>query len=393
MNSSTLILLLAAFTLTACGGGESSSSVSSAPSADNGQFKSSHETGIYYSAIINGNTFDYNFGLNSMLCQSTYRDYYYETDNALIFGNPDLPQEDFQVAAGWVESELNTALTAMNMTKAEFYAARTNVSMTARDRLKQGLSTLNSPGQSYGNFTFPDHLSVFSEWEDVGAWRVSTAQDASLADIAATLIGDSHSGYTSEDQIRLENKIYVCIHEPDHLAGWGEGHLTGINIGANSNIQPFDTAKIIVHELIHTIQHALVANTEGFRVPRWFSEGQAVYLSKMRVADKSKHAEFDPTEVVSFSDEMGDTGLAYQHYGLAYQYVQEANGLDNVKAMMLRVKNDSYKMHASSQHYRENPNYILAFDATMLDMNQQALTVEQYRSNYHSYLSDYAAKP
>lgn len=390
MNRSSFLLLLATLTLTACGGSESSNP---APVAINGEFKNSHETGIFYSPIIGGNTFDYNYGINSMDCQSSYRDYYFESDNALVFGNPDLPEEDFQVAAGWIESEFATALSAMEMTKAEYYAARTNVNMAAREKLKQMLSYLTTPGQSYGRFTFPDHLDRFSSAEQTNAWQIRTVQQASFDDIAATLLADSFTGYTSENEIRLQDKIYVCIHEPENLAGWGEGHLAGINIGAHSLIQPYDTAKIIVHELIHSMQFALAANTEGLRLPRWFSEGQAVYLSKMRVADKSKYAEFDPTEVVFFSDEMGDTGLAYRHYGLAYQYVHEANGLDNVKEMMLRVKNDSYKMHASSQHYKENPNYIQAFDVTMVDMNQQPLTVEQYRTNYHSYLSDYAAKP
>lgn len=155
MNISTLFLLLAAFTLTACGGGSETSAP--APLADNGQFKHSHETVIYYSPIINGNTFDYNYGINSMDCQSTYRDYYFETDNALVFGNPNLPEEDFKVAAGWVEAELATALTVMGLTKTEYYAARTNVNMAAREKLKQMLSYLTTLGQSYGRFTFPDH--------------------------------------------------------------------------------------------------------------------------------------------------------------------------------------------------------------------------------------------
>jgi hypothetical protein len=391
MNRSTLLLLVTAFTLTACGGGSESSAP--APLADSGQFKHSHETGIYYSPIINGNSFDYNFGINSMLCQSTYRDYYYETENALVFGNPNLPEEDFKVAAGWVETEFSTALSAMDMTKAEYYAARTNVSMAAREKVRQGLHNLNTPGQRYGRFTFPEHLDWDSEYEQIAAWQIRTSQQASFADIAATLLDDSYSGYTSENEIRLEQKIYVCIHEPDDLAGWGEGHLAGINIGANSLIQPYDTAKIIVHELIHSIQHALAANIVGYHLPRWFSEGQAVYLSKMQVANKSKHAEYDPTEVISFYDETGDIGLAYRHYGLAYQYLHETNGIESIKTLLQRVKHDDYIMYATSPEARENPNYIHAFDSTMLDMDQQALTVEQYRSNYHSYLSDYATKP
>jgi len=391
MNQKNILLLVGALVLTGCGGGESGDGSEPSPLANKGNFQNSYETGVFFSH--NGNGTDYNFGINSELCQSSYRDRYYETENTLIFGNPNLPDEDFFIAADWVESALDTALAAMEISKAEYYAARTEVSLTARQQLRQGLSYLSESGQRYGSFTYPNNFDQFTDDETITAWQVHSAQQASFTDVATTLVADSHSGYTSADEIRLENKIYVCLHENNFAAGWGEGHLAGINIGANSVYKPNNTAQIIVHELVHSLQYALTANVEGLRLPRWFSEGQAVYLSKMNVADKSNHNEYAPTAVVDFSDEVGDPGLAYQHYGLAYQYLQAANGLSTIKTMMQRVKSDDYKAQADSTFVNENANYIQAFDALMLDINQTPLTVADYRIHYHSYLSDYAARP
>lgn len=359
---------------------------------DTGVFKDSNQTGIFYTPNIDGYSSDYNFGINSELCQSTYRDRYYETENALVFGDPKLANGDFFAAAGWVESSFSVALAAMAITKAEYYAARTNVSLTARQKLRQGLSTLNQAGQRYGSFVYPATFDQNTDYATVSAWLTATAQQANLDQVAQTLIADPYSGYTSVEQIRLQNKIYVCIHDSGSDIGWGEGHLAGINIGAYSKGVPYSVNQLIVHELVHSMQYALSAGIEGLSLPRWFSEGQAVYLSGQNRAAASQHTEYDPTKVINFFDEYGDPGIAYKHYGLAYQYVQEANGIANIKAMMNKVKTDKQVPVFPSVTQLENANYIKAFDALMVDINKKPLTVEQYRTNYHSYLNDFASK-
>jgi len=156
-------------------------------------------------------------------------------------------------------------------------------------------------------------------------------------------------------------------------------------------VVPDNINKLIKHELIHTIQHAISADFDSFKLPRWFSEGQAVYLSGMSVAKKADHNEYDPTLVVSFYDEYGDSFLAYEHYGLAYQYVNDANGPSSILSMMtnLKVQTHDYSTQLNSE-LEENHNYVEVFNNHMKQQNGSALTVSEYRENYHSLMTTYA---
>ena len=153
---------------------------------------------------------------------------------------------------------------------------------------------------------------------------------------------------------------------------------------------PHEVDKIIKHEIIHTIQYALTANFEGLGLPRWFSEGQAVSLSGMNVAHKSKHSEYDPTLVVYYNDEIGDQATAYSHYGLAYQYLKDTNGQSSIISFMKDVKQVTYDFSKQlNSPLEEYHGYVEAFDKSMKQLNGASLTVEQYRYDYHSLLTDY----
>ncbi len=374
--------------LSACGGSSddspnenSSNYIPPSSSTVSGLFFNSSDTGKYFST--EGSPSYEQYGQNARHCYQSYNDYYFESKKTMVFGNPDLPDSDFKQAATWVENNLASALTAMGISEHEFFDAKSSVRIS---RLKEIRSFLSQ--KAYPYFAYPTEFDTWTS-EQQNAWATRTTKNLTKNEIINLTLNDPFS-QKSEAEIILEDKIYVCLHENTQPYGWGEGTAIGITIGAESIVVPDNINKLIQHELIHTIQHAISADIDGFKLPRWFSEGQAVYLSGMSVAKKSNHNKYDPTLVVSFYDEYSDPSLSYEHYGLAYQYLNDANSQPSILAMMkdLKVRTFDFSLQLNSE-LDENHNYVEAFNIHINQQNGNSLSVNEYRDNYHSLMSSY----
>lgn len=376
-------------TLSACGGSDSeensntNSYIPPSSSTVSGQFFNSNDTGKYFSTEDSPSYEQY--GLNARHCYQSYNDYYFESAKTMVFGNPDLPQSDFKQAATWVENNLASALAAMGITEEEFFNAKTSIRL---GRLKEIRNWLYQKG--YPDFTYPTEFDNWSSQEQHD-WATRTSKSLTKNDVVNLTKNDPYTQYKTESDYKLEDKIYVCLHENTQPYGWGEGTAIGITIGAESIVVPDDINKLIQHELIHTIQYAISADFDGFKLPRWFSEGQAVYLSGMSIAKKANHNEYDPSLIVYFSDEYGDSSLAYEHYGLAYQYIKDSNGQPSIVTMMKDIKalTHDYSLQLNSE-LKENHNYVEIFNAQIKQQNGNSLKVSEYRDNYHSLMTTYA---
>lgn len=386
-----LIISSLILTLSACGGGDDSEESSNNNSnylppnisTVSGQFYHSTDTEKYFS------TEDFpsyeQYGQNARHCYQSYNDYYFESEKTMVFGNPDLPESDFKQAATWVENNLASALTSMGISEQEFFDAKTSIRL---GRLKEIRNWLYQKG--YPDFSYP---AEFDNWtsQQQNDWATKTTKNLTTDEVVNLTENDPYTQYKTDSDYKLEDKIYVCLHENTQPYGWGEGTAIGITIGAESIVVPDNINKLIQHELIHTIQYALSADFDGFKLPRWFSEGQAVYLSGMSVAEKSNHNEYDPTLVVYFSDEYGDSSLAYQHYGLAYQYIKDSNDQPSIVTMMknMGALSHDYSIQLNSE-LKENHNYVEVFNNHMKQQSGSSLTVSEYRDNYHSLMTTYA---
>jgi hypothetical protein len=385
-----LVISSLLLTLSACGGGDDGEETSNnnsnyvAPNTStvSGQFYKSTDTGKYFS------TEDFpsyeQYGQNARHCYQSYNDYYFESEKTMVFGNPALPESDFKQAATWVENNLASALTSMGVSEQEFFDAKSSIRLS---RLKEIRNWLNQKG--YPDFSYP---AEFDSWtnQQQNDWATKTTKELTTDEVVNLTLSDPYTQKTEAD-IKLEDKIYVCLHENTQPYGWGEGTAIGITIGAESIVVPDNINKLIQHELIHTIQYAISADIDGFKLPRWFSEGQAVYLSGMNVANKANHSNYDPTLVVSYSDEYGDPALAYEHYGLAYQYLKETNTQPSILSMMKNLKALSYDYSIQlNAELDENHNYVEIFNAQIKQQNGNALKVSEYRDNYHSLMNSYA---
>ena len=379
--------------ITGCGGGDESSSSTSSNSNTSGngnsstpiisgQFLSSHDTGKFFSTEQMPSSQQY--GGTAKHCYLSFNDYYFETENTMIFGNSDLPETDFKQAAQWVENNFDSALTSMGISKAEYFSNRYSVRLAGLKHIRNQLSS-----RYYDTVDYPNNFDALTYDQQID-WATKTAKQLSKSESVDLLINDPYSPFQTETQAVLEDKVYVCLHEKNTSNGWGEGSLVGLTIGAPSLAIPHEVDKIITHELIHTIQHALSANFEGLGLPRWYSEGQAVLLSEMDVAKKSDHNEYDPTLVVSYYDEVGEQAQAYAHYGLAYQYLKDSNGQTTIVNMMKDMKNITYNFSSQkNSSLQEFHGYVEVFDSRMKQKDGTQLTVQQYRDDYHSLLGSY----
>jgi hypothetical protein len=393
LNKNIFITLATIITLSACGGGGDESTTQSnnsnsgnsgngGSSTISGQFFSSHDTGKFYST--EGMPSYQQYGKSAKHCYQNYNDYYFETDKTMVFGNPNLPESDYKQAATWVENNFNSALTAMGISESEYFNTRYNVRLAGLKHIRNRLNY-----KEYDSFTYPSEFDSWNNQQQVD-WATKTAKLMNSEEAVNLLINDSYSPFQTKEEAVLEDKVYVCLHENTNPYGWGEGNLVGITIGAASITVPNDVNKLIQHELIHTIQQALTANFEEFGLPRWYSEGQAVALSGMSVANKANHNEYDPTLIVSYFDEYGDPSDAYEHYGLAYQYLKDANGQPAILNMMKGIKEITYDYSKQlNSELDEYHGYVDIFDAQMKQSNGNPLSVKEYRDNYHSIMSAY----
>ncbi|MCP4253015.1 MAG: hypothetical protein GY775_06335 [Candidatus Scalindua sp.] len=389
----TFVNLITVITLSACGGGDKSTSPTDSNSNTSGsgnnstptisgQFLSSHDTGKFFSTELYPSYQQY--GRNAKHCYQSYNDYYFESENTMVFGNSSLPESDFKQAAEWIENNFNAALTAMGISKTEYFSNRYSVRLEGLKHIRNQLSS-----RYYDTIDYPNNFDALTYDQQVD-WATKTAKSLSNKEAVELLVNDPYSPFQTETQTVLEDKVYVCLHEKNTTNGWGEGSLSGITIGAPSLAIPHEVEKIVTHELIHTIQHALSANFEGLGLPRWYSEGQAVLLSGMDVAKKSVHTEYDPTLMVSYYDEVGDQAIAYSHYGLAYQYLKDANGQSSIIQMMKEIKNITYNFSTqNNSSLEEFHGYVESFNKLMKQKNGSQLTVQQYRDDYHHLLVSY----
>lgn len=389
---SHILLITLSASLVGCGGGDSNDSSAGAASNISGNFKNSADTGIYYSTEASGMLIGASNAWLNTDCINSYRDRYYESDNVLVFGNPALPESDYRQAASWIESNFANALAAMQITQADYFALRGKVRLTARQDLYQQLLSLRwTPQASLGNFHYPDAIEdINSDAFDTAfnSWAETTANTASDEDVTQALLAAQYSSYNSAADTQVEDKIYVCLHEGTDPSMSGEGVWEGINIAAPSVYKPHHLDTFITHELIHTIQMALGSTVEGLALPRWWTEGQAEFLAGGDTAKRSDNGAFDPQLVVNGMQQSLDAGEAYQHYALAYSYLDAANGREQMLELIRQTK--AQPLNSTTIEYnfdREDPRFQQAFNALMVDAQGNPLSIERWRDEYHTLIN------
>lgn len=327
------------------------------------------------------------YGLSSGVCVGESN--YFESENTLIYGSTSLPKSDFKYAATMVESKLNEALYLMGLSRADFEGYRPQYTpQVAILIFSLFLNDIIKPHEV--------GITVANNWSELS----SIEQESILRsfwngapDNKQTELVNIYQDYFGINDLTagniLPSKIGVCLDTSMNEIMFGQGTLLGMNLPPRSVATRADAGKVVLHELIHTIQHNVGTPIDaGTQVnDRWFMEGQATFLAGQKIAKSADN--YYPVNVVDSYDAGqnfgGDDGLAYQHYSKAYSFLDAHSGKNRVLQLLLDVRSyqgagDNFgHLGISSNRFSE------AFDANLLKADGSQLTLNEFRQNYHSF--------
>lgn len=418
--------LCSAVFLAACGGGsDDGGSGGGTPSTENlvdGSFQDARVAGVAYPNSMAGDA----VGSYGRACFDEYN--YFETADGRVqvYGSTAFSETDFKVVATMVSDRLDSALQQFGLTWDEYVAQRELLNMGAlRGAVDHYQEYVNNPDYfgDPANFPAPERLSdadtagsaVFEDpyAEDKTKWAswsgLSREEqiDFIRTNYLAWAYTPEHDTVAEKDLFLATDKVQVCLNDQMGGSQFGEGSQVGLQVPPNTSTYHSRVGEIFSHELVHHIQQnvANVGQNPYEIMPRWFTEGQAVYMSGQAIASVDHHYNFDPVLILGFYDEVdvlgdgGDPSTAYEHYGLAYKYLHESNGRDAIVQMMQDMKTNTDAPHVAMPanpeewveppfpEYDEGMAFTRAFDGTIKNHTGASMTIEQYRTNYHDYMN------
>lgn len=401
-----LSMSLIALSITACGGSsgsdsktpDSSGSTNTGGSGSSyvaGTFKKSVNTGEFYIKSDPGAPYvEQEFGSMARDCVSVNNDYYFETDRVMVFGSQSLNEDDFKKVATKVENNLDATLSSMGTNFSEFMSGRLSLALFASRNSITGIQLMDIDGK-------PDFTKMTDN--EIATWSfayfdsMSTSEQVAFSIEAGRALGKDYT----EQQVLYKEKIYVCMDESSSTTVLGEGNRLGLSVAVPGLFNIGAQDELVKHELVHTVQQGIIHSFNGNMLPKWFLEGQAVYLSGQPIASQSEHNEVNVPYFVSVFDDAGtDSGVQYRHYGMAYKYLQDSNGIKKM-VDFLRAINDGEYIYAQKQlpvGYNfdlnrgatvESTAFIVAFDEMMMiKKNGQSLIMNDWKYNYHNIMSE-----
>lgn len=392
-NLMKLVLLSSVLSLAACGGGSGGDTDGSNTGGTGGTGDTgSYVSGVFKNASETGDFFNkkhstYSADQHGSLAESCIveNDYYFESDLVQVYGSRGLPESDYKKIATWVQTAFNSAAVKMDTSFDEVMNSRRGLVDWADSLARAAVALQIVDGVNYpSDFSSKD----FSEKELFAHKYIAHASYKDKL-LAARKYLDANNISGKDVEIGYGKKIRVCLHNNTSSFRYGEGVFNGMNIAAPSVRVANDYAKIFEHEMIHMIQLALAHSKNPNIMSRWFTEGQAVYLSGQEIAAHKDHYTVDVPSYVFAPDESGrDPSELYKHYGLAYKYLEEANGKDAIMKMIAELKNYVNLSTQLPSGYvftgRDVNEFVLAWDKTGLKSKDgEALTLNRWVNEYH----------
>jgi len=152
---------------------------------------------------------------------------------------------------------------------------------------------------------------------------------------------------------------------------------------------PYEVGQIVSHELAHFVQENLSRYDAGYSLlPYWFAEGQAVVVTGEPVGPVYQHYDYDPLWDVIPGD-AANIPYPFKHYGLAYRYLEKANGALAMTVLQEMVQlldwDGGFDGEISTG---ESPAFVEAFNsAGLVDHRNNYLSFQRFRSDYHDLLN------
>ncbi|TYC55510.1 hypothetical protein FMN52_17735 [Marinobacter sp. BW6] len=152
---------------------------------------------------------------------------------------------------------------------------------------------------------------------------------------------------------------------------------------------PYETSQIVSHELAHFVQENLSRYDSSYTLlPYWFAEGQAVVVAGEPIAPAYQHFDYDPLRDVT-TDDAARTPYRFEHYGLAYRYLEKANGALAMTVLLEMAQlldwDGGFYGEISTGESRA---FVEAFNsASLVDHRNNYLSFQRFRSDYHDLLN------
>jgi len=414
------IALSSAVLLAACGGGGSDSG-GGTDSGGGGQdvralgsFQDARIEGEFYPVVSGGGLAAGQYG---EACSGEH--HYFETDDGRIrvYGSTAFSETDFEVVAGMVGQRLDAALKKFGLTWDAFVAQRPAVNLDQLTAVVENQHYYQqTPGFFLDTIEAQDYVPGYPSYDldRKGSWqawsqlsdgeRITFVEDIFIpfSAVFAAMDPASPAPLTSDDVLLPRDKLLVCLNNSMGGNQFGEGSQLGIQVPPNTSSYHSRVGEIFFHELVHFIQNnvANAGQNPYMIMPRWFSEGQAVYFAGQSIASADHHYTVNPVEILGFYDEMDsgvDASTAYKHYGLAYKYIHEANGTDTIVDMMqaMTVNTDTPHLWQSAEtnvggqppEFDAGLAFTRAFSDFLTNHTGAPMTIEQYRAGYHDYMN------
>lgn len=383
---------LATIALTACGGGGSDG-------GGGGEAPETYVKGAFYDARMTGNTYpDDAAGLGAFGGECIGQHHYFEDDNKRIrvYGSSGISESTFELMATHIDNNLDSVMSLFNTSWASFVSQRQILTLSGMDSLLK--YQINADGSvkapladQYDGHALTDAAQSYVAWKAM----TDAEKQQTLVDVADMLDQSAANGaYITEEEYpenhMQDSSFFVACLNPNMGGNTsGEGTMPGMALTSIPSSYNGDLGRLIKHEIVHFVQSNMT-RVGGVRrhLPRWFEEGQAVVFAGQSYHGPSAHYNYEPLNVTSPTYEVGDPGEAYKHYGLAYNYLDKANGKAGMADFLWSIRDISGDpTDASYPMGTHSPRFTRAFDATIVDHNGDPLTFSDYQTNYHDIMN------
>ncbi|MFT6905188.1 MAG: hypothetical protein ACJAS1_001842 [Oleiphilaceae bacterium] len=394
-----LSFMLLMLMLSACGGSDSPGNANPGVTDNSGgvnsgnityvvgDFKTANDPSQYYPSDAEAS------GLGAEECIVNNNYHYFESENVLVYGDSSLPNSDYQFAATAIENNLDKAFGLMGITRTDFDNYRPQYTSSVGNNIIRFIEWDDRDVTDIvSEFVVPDGWSEMESYARKmllkGYWN--SISDEKQNELIALF--DQGDGYSLTEGYVVPEKIIVCLDPKLNEVLYGQGTLLGMNIAAKSQSSRSDAEQVILHELIHTIQLNISTpmNSSSGINDIWFMEGQATFLAGQKTAASASG--FYPVDVVHWIDAdtvfQDNLGVAYEHYAKAYSYIDAYSGKDRALELLIDVRHYQGDGEIYAGYGVSSDRFSEAFNANMLKKNGEQLTIQDFRSNYHTLMNN-----
>jgi hypothetical protein len=180
-------------------------------------------------------------------------------------------------------------------------------------------------------------------------------------------------------------RLLGCLSPTVNAAELSSASLAAVAIAPYPGAWPYDAGRIFTHDLAHYVQENLSRyRSDRSLLPYWFAEGQATLVAAEPVAPSYQHYDYDPLWDVT-ADDAGTASYRYEHYGLAYRYLESANSALTMTLLLDLVQFMDWKAeYPGFISSGESRAFVEAFDAMhLVDHRGHYLSFARFRSDYH----------